>query len=238
MKRYLLALLTLCISALMTYAVVKTELTTPDLTEIASATADENSQYYYPRLLKHFMSNDTTMTDTDYQYFYYGTLFQEDYDPYRPSVNPALQKELIPIYAKEKRSRIERQKMLDYAMQALEDNPVDLQQLTNRIYVYEQNGKYDRAKIWQHKLNHLLLVIASSGNGQSAESAWIVVYPRHEYDFLNLYGMTATAQEFQPPFYDRITVTSKSGNTPTNYYFNIGEILNQYYLKHLSEQSK
>ena len=97
----------------MTYAVVKTELTTPDLTEIASATADENSQYYYPRLLKHFMSNDTTMTDTDYQYFYYGTLFQEDYDPYRPSVNPALQKELIPIYSKEKRSRIERQKMLD-----------------------------------------------------------------------------------------------------------------------------
>ena len=79
-------------------------------------------------------------------------MFQEDYDPYREAPNQALLQELLPIYAKKVRTRADRGKMLDYAMQVLEDNPVDLRQLTNRIYVYEQNRKYDLARIWQYKL--------------------------------------------------------------------------------------
>ena len=72
-----------------------------------------------------------------------------------------------------------RAKMLAYATQVLDDNPVDLRQLTNKIYVYEQNGKYDLARIWQYKLNHLLLVIAASGTGIAPESAF--VRPSSEY---------------------------------------------------------
>ena len=40
---------------------------------------DENSRYFYPRLLKAFMANDTLMTPEEFQYFYYGTMFQEIY---------------------------------------------------------------------------------------------------------------------------------------------------------------
>ena len=63
---------------------VRTTLSAPDLEAIRTATIDETSQYYYPTLLKKFMANDTTMDDVDFQYFYYGAFFQEDYDPYRP----------------------------------------------------------------------------------------------------------------------------------------------------------
>ena len=49
----------------------------PDLKAIKEAVTDENSPRYYQRLLNQFMSNDTVMSDADYQYFYYGTLFQE-----------------------------------------------------------------------------------------------------------------------------------------------------------------
>ena len=62
----------------------------PDLEAIAAASVDENSKFFYPRLLKAFMANDTTMTPEEFQYFYYGTMFQEDYDPYREAPNPAL----------------------------------------------------------------------------------------------------------------------------------------------------
>ena len=130
----------------------------PDMEAIARESTDENSRYFYPRLLKAFMANDTLMTPEEFQYFYYGTMFQEDYDPYRAAPNKALFDELHPIYAKEKRTRADRAKMLAYATQVLDDNPVDLRQLTNKIYVYEQNGKHDLARIWQYKLNHLLLV--------------------------------------------------------------------------------
>lgn len=207
----------------------------PDLKEIARATADESSKYYYPRLLKAFMANDTTMTPEEFQHFYYGTYFQEDYDPYRESPNPALLQELIPVYAKEKRTRNDREKMLDYALQVLDDNPVDLRQLTNRIYVYEQNRKYDLAKIWQYKLNHLLLVIAASGTGADPENAFMVVYPQHEYDFINLSGMTADSQRFEPPYFDYIAIRPDGSKTPEGFYFNIDELLRQYFLKHPSE---
>lgn len=210
----------------------------PDLQAIAEASIDEESEFYYPRLLTSFMSNDTTMTSEQFQYFYYGTLFQEDYDPYREAPNKALLQELLPIYAKHKRTRSDREKMLDYALMVLEDNPLDLRQLTNRIYVYEQNRKYDLAKIWQYKLNHLLLVIASSGTGIDADNAFTIVYPQHEYDFLNLSGMTASSQRFEPPCYDFITVIRTDPKKPDGYFFNISEMLNQYFLKHPSELTK
>lgn len=217
----------------------RADLGRPDLEAISKACVDENSKFYYPRLLKSFMSNDTSMTAEEFQYFYYGTMYQEDYDPYREAPNPALLQELLPIYAKKDRTRAERGKMLDYALQVLEDNPVDLRQLTNRIYVYEQNRKYDLARIWQYKLNHLLLVIAASGTGESPENAFVVVYPQHEYDFLNLSGKTASSQRFEPPYYDFISInTSDSEKKAEGFYFDISELLNQYFIKHPSEMNQ
>ena len=235
MKRlYFLIILGLCCIAVHAAADAKAALGKPDLESIADATTNPESPLYYGRLLHEFLRNDTTMTPEEFQAFYYGTLFQEDYDPYRPAVNPKLLEELQPIYAKEKRTRADREKMLDYAMQVIENNPVDLRQLTNRIFVYEQNGKTDLARIWQYKLNHLLLVIASSGSGVDKENARIVVYPQNEYDFLNLSGSTAVSSHFDPAGYDVISA-SKNGGTPTSHYFDIRESLHQYFLKHPSE---
>lgn len=214
----------------------RAQLGTPDMEAIAKASVDESSPYYYPRLLKEFMANDTTMTATEFQYFYYGTLFQEDYDPYREQPNPTLLQELQSVYSKTNRTRADRAKMLDYAIQVLDDNPVDLRQLTNRIYVYEQNGKFDLAKIWQYKLNHLLLVIAASGTGADPEHAFIVVYPQHEYDFLNLSKQTAVSQRFEPPHYDYIEADNGKGQK-SGYYFDISELLKQYFHKHPSEMT-
>lgn len=207
----------------------------PDMAAIAAASVDPSSPRYYPKLLKSFMSNDTTMTAEDFQYFYYGTLYQEDYDPYREAPNPTLLQELQPIYAKANRTRADREKMLDYARQVLADNPIDLRQLTNCIYVYEQNRKYDLAKIWQNKLNNLLLVIAASGTGTDPETAFTIVYPQHEYEFLNLSGLIATGQRFEPPYYDFIEVRQADGSPHAGYYFNISELLEQYFAKHPSE---
>lgn len=234
--RNLLTAIALGTASLAATALGRTDLSKPDLEAIRIATTDENSKYYYPKLLKEFMANDTTMDDKDFQYFYYGTLFQEDYDPYRPPYQPETLAQLTPLFNKKEWNRAERRQILDYAVASLNDNPVSLRQLTNRIFVYEQNGKYDLAKIWQYKLNHLLLVIASSGTGSDPENAWVVVYPQDEYDFLNLSGHTAKEAKYQPPYYDYILVNPKTATSPKGYYFNIEEVLHQYYLKHPSEK--
>lgn len=234
----LLIILILAISAALptaVSAVTHTTLGKPDLDSIKAASTDPDSEFYYPTLLKSFMANDTTMTDQQFQYFYYGTLFQEDYDPYRGVFSPKQLDVLKPIYQKTSQSRSERQMMLDYAIAAIEDNPVNIQQLVHRVYTYEKNGKFDLAKIWQYKLNHILLVIASSGIGTEPETARVVVYPEHEYDLLNLAGFTATGQRFEAPYYDYISVNPRNNNDPAGFYFDISEMLRQYFLKHPSE---
>ena len=238
MKKIVIVLVGLLIAVASAQArkAMKSALSKPDMTAIQAASTDENSPYYYPDLLKKFMANDTVMNDVDFQYFYYGTLFQEDYDPYRQQGNPETAARLAPLYNKKQWSRAERRQILDFATECLADNPVNLRQLTNRIFVYEQNGKHDLAKIWQNKLNHLLLVIASSGTGADPENAWIVVYPQDEYDFLNLSGHTAKEARFEEPYYDYILVNQKTPESPAGYYFNISEILRQYYIKHPSEK--
>lgn len=236
MKKTLYAVITLiAMVAAAAASAARPSLGRPDLEAIRLATTDENSPYYYPKLLKSFMANDTLMTPADFQYFYYGTFFLEDYDPYRPAPDAAAQTALAPLFNKTQWSRSERKQILDHALKVLADDPVNLRQLTNRIFVYEQNGKLDLARIWQYKLNHLLLVIASSGTGLDPENAWIVVYPHDEYDFLNLKGVTIREQEFRVPYYDYVLINKKDDKQPDGYYFNIEEILRQYYLKHPSE---
>lgn len=215
---------------------ISTTLSRPNLDSIKIASTDPSSEFYYNKLLKKFAANDTLMSDVEFQYFYYGTLFQEDYDPYRPTFRAKQLEVLKPIYLKENQSRSEKQMILDYAIAALDDNPVSIPQLVHRIDIYQKNGKFDLAKIWQYKLNHILLVIASSGNGLSPETARVVVYPEHEYDFLNLAGFTAKSQRFEEPYYDCITVGQRNNNDAmTDYYFDISEMLRQYFLKHPSE---
>ena len=217
-------------------AVTKPKAEPLDLERVKRITTCPDSAAYYPKLLEMFMSNDTLMTHDDYRNFYYGALFQEDFDPYRPTYDEAEHRRLEPLYYKASHTRSELDAMQRYAELALRNNPLDLEQLKNKVYVLEKRQKLNLAKIWKHKLNGLLRAIASSGDGTSTETAWTVVYPRHEYDFLNLSGIAAKAQEFVPPYYERITVQQKSDKDPEAYVFNIRGLLEQYYLKHPSEQ--
>lgn len=208
----------------------------PDLDKIKAETTNPNSKYYYPKLLKSFMNNDSVMQNEDFRYFYYGALYQEDYDPYRGPVDEVRLAKLQPLYYKTGHSDAEKKAMLKYAEDALKDNPLDLVQLKNKIYVLEQEQKVNLAKIWKNKLNHLLYVIASSGTGISKDSPWIVVYPRHEFDIFNIYGRAVQKQEYELPHHDHVMVDSKSEESQ-EYYFDLGPVLEQYYKKHPSEYS-
>lgn len=208
----------------------------PDFDKIKAETINPNSKYYFPKLLKTFMNNDTTMQNEDYRYFYYGILYQEDYDPYRPPIDEERLAKITPLYYKDTHTEAERKAILKYAEDALKDNPVDIVQLKNKVYVLEQEKKVNLARIWKSKLNHLLYVIASSGTGISKDSPWVVVYPRQEFDLFNLYGRAVQKQEYELPHHDHVTVDSKN-DEPQEYYFDLGPVLEQYYLKHPSEYS-
>lgn len=56
--------------------------TPPDFKKMEQVIADQQSPYYYPVLLKRYKDNDTSLTDNEYYYLYYGFSFQNSYSPY------------------------------------------------------------------------------------------------------------------------------------------------------------
>ncbi len=234
MKKFAIAII-MSIFAVAACCAKKLDIHKPDLDKIKAETLNPQSKRHYAKLLNKFMSNDTIMTNEDFEYFYYGTLFQEDYDPYRAPYDQAELDRLTPLYYQAKHSRAEIEQIESYAKKALADNPLDLVQLKNLVFVYETKQKVNLAKIWKNKLNHLLLTIAQSGTGVDTDNAWTVVYPKHEFDFLNISGIVVEGSEFQAPYFEKFNVKTKTDKEQSEYYFNLQPVLEQYYKKHPSE---
>ena len=206
----------------------------PDMAKIKKEVQDPASPYYYPRLMQEYLKNDTLMKIDKYRHLYLGYVFQEDYTPYRSSEHPlrfSLARE------KEKLSRQECDSVIFYALNALDDNPFDLREMTLLINAYREKGKTNLANIWQYKLNYLLMAIVSTGTGLDEENAWYVIEPQHEYVLLNMMNYYVDDHLFYDPYYEYITVKDPSGRDGGVFYFNIKNLLEEYYRKHPDELS-
>ncbi|MDE5810723.1 MAG: DUF4919 domain-containing protein [Muribaculaceae bacterium] len=216
----------------------------PDMTKIKREVNDPNSRYYYPKLMAAYEKNDTVMTLDDYRHLYLGTVFQEDYNPYRRGPMDNLLDEL---YYKKTHTRAELDSIISYAEIALEDDPFDLSQINFLIYALRERGKQHRANIWQYRLNHLLEAILSTGTGLDSEHAWVVIDPKHEYNIVNFQNAIVEQVNFEAPHYDHITIrpskpAAKSSSATEaeapHYYFDIQYILREYFRKHPEEMTQ
>ncbi len=230
-------LLYICIISLATLLCVnaapKGKLTVqrPDMQQIRRNVNDSTSPYYYPRLMAKYAENETIMTLDDYRHLYLGQLFQEDYNPYRQS-NHA--KNIEHLYYKSDLSRADLDTIIKYAKLSLDDDPFDLRQLNFLIYAYRKRGKVNTANIWQYRMNHMLEAIISTGTGLDPDNAWYVINPEHEYNIINFLGREAANQEFVQPYFDHVTLKPLKNDpkAPDAYYFNIKNLLEEYYRKH------
>ncbi len=205
----------------------------PDLAQIKRETLDRTSPYYYPRLMQEFLRNDTAMKIDKYRRLYLGYIFQEDYDPYRSSEHSL---NYAATLSKAKNlTRQECDSVIVYAEAALADNPFNLGEMVMLINALRGKGKTNLANIWQYKLNYLLMAIVSTGTGEDEENAWYVIEPQHEYVLLNMMNLTVADHVFYDPAFEYITVRNSKGADAGGYYFNIGPLLEQYYLKHPDE---
>ncbi len=200
----------------------------PDLNKIQHETTDRGSKYYYPALMKEYLSNDTAMNLDKYRYLYLGFMFQEDYDPYRPSPAPDMNS---PLYRTTNPTGDQCEQIIRNAKIALDNNPFDLRQISAMITALNLLGQKDAAKIWQYKLNHLLMAIVSTGTGEDEEHAWFVIEPQHEYVLLNMMGYQVTNHLFYDPSYEYLTVIDVQSNKQGGFYFNLQPMLQEHYRK-------
>ncbi|MBD5231453.1 MAG: DUF4919 domain-containing protein [Muribaculaceae bacterium] len=239
MKKYVIISLLLTLLGVMSLpAAAQKKLKTerPDLEQIRKMTLDPKSPFYYPNLVKAYERNDTTMTPEQYRYFYFGAMFQEDYNPYRRSayvdksdsllsLNRAaverrdstfrtlVQRKTGSFELKRKYDEIathtlrEQREIMANAELALKDNPFDLQSMYMLTRLFKDMKKDMSARIWDYRLENLLGAIVSSGTGKDQDNAWFVISPDHEYFLLEVLGYDVTDYNFVEPGFDYLKVT-------------------------------
>lgn len=192
-----------------------------DFDHVKQVTENPDNNYYYPKLLRSFMSNDTTMTLEAYRNFYYGYTFQEDYNPFRESVYSSTVEQL---YYKEPHTRAECDSIEKYAKLSLDDNIFDLNQMKFFIFSLKEKKKYARAALRQFRLDRIIETILSSGKG-TKEDPWVVICPEHEYNIVNFLGYVATDHEELEDGIEYIKVQPKEGKSTQGFYFDVTRMM-------------
>ncbi len=200
----------------------------PNLEKIQREINDRGSKYYYPTLMKEYLANDTVMKLDKFRYLYLGYMFQEDYDPYRESPAPDMNSAL---YHTTNPTSGQCDQIIENARVALANNPFDLRQMSAMIAALNLLGEKDIAKIWQYKLNYILMAIVSTGTGEDEDHAWYVIEPQHEYVLLNYMGYQVTNHLFYDPYYEYLTVVDVNAGKKGGFYFNLQPLLKEHYRK-------
>ena len=229
---YILSLVIMLLLGATAYA-QESDMEQPDFNAIKKEVNDPHSPYYYPTLIQKYNSNDTTMTDDEFRYYYLGYTFQEDYNPYRTS---EFAHQIDHLYKQNKKLSVaEYENLVKFAKQTLDDDPFDLRQINILIHGLKGLKRYRDAAVWQYRLDHLIDAIISTGDGTTPETAWHVIYPNHEYIILNCLGMKGVDFVFVEPYYDYVEI-EKNTRRIEGFYFNVKRILDVYAQKYCYEE--
>ena len=199
----------------------------PDMEMIRDSVLDRNSTRYYPLLMERYLEGDTTLSLEEYRYLYLGYSFQEGYDPYR--ISPYGTK-LREMYANTPVGELDCDTIIKYGQLAVADFPFDLREINMLIYAYKCKGDLSQSSRWEYALRSLIDAILSTGDGESPETAWHVIYTPHEYDIVNRLGLEVIRYRLEEPALDYLEVKENPFKI-NGYYFNVGRMREEYQRK-------
>lgn len=147
-----------------------------DFDEIKLLTQDSLSETYYPKLIERFMSFDTTLTENDFKLIYYGNVFADNYNPYGTSET---QREFLELYNKQDYSNA-----IPLGLQVLKENPINTTVLFKMIIIYYQLSDKENQNKYAMLYYGLLNEIYLSGDGNTCETAMVVIKVSDEYEII------------------------------------------------------
>lgn len=163
---------------------------TPDNDDVYAKIADGGSPYFYPNLKMRYDQWVEPMTNVEMHYLYYGYAFQPEYKPL--DNNPYLTRvmEIMARVALEEPAVNDLDELVVTAMQAYEKDPFSPQILNILAYAYGALGDKTREKAFYERLNGVLAVIGSSGDGLKERSAMHITMFSHALDYIASKGWT------------------------------------------------
>ncbi len=163
----------------------------PDYKAIEKEISDKKSNYYYPKLMERFVSNDTLLTNEEYQHLYLGYVFQPKYNAFWKSPDEA---KLRQFYGKDSIEAKDYDEIIKLTTHSISEFPFDLRQLNFLSYVYHLKGDDKSADIASLKFHNIMNAILSTGDGKTCETGFHVILVEHEYVMLNVFELESTSQ--------------------------------------------
>ncbi|TRZ43184.1 DUF4919 domain-containing protein [Robertkochia solimangrovi] len=201
----------------------------PDYKQIGEKVKEESSELYYPKLMKRYQDADTTMTLEERRHLYYGYIFEPDYSPYGRSDYTDSLKVLL---NKPDMISNDLDILLSFSDSVLAQDPFDLRVMNYQVYAYEQKNDSTSAAKQLARMNMVIDALVSSGTGLEKATAFYVIKVGHEYDLLNILGMSFGGTQRLIEHFDYLSVKENETGIE-GLYFDISPSL-----EHLSKMFK
>ncbi|WP_196886277.1 DUF4919 domain-containing protein [Aureivirga sp. CE67] len=186
MIKKLLLLITLFFS-IYSFSQNKIKYKKPNYKSIKKQTLNENSEFYYEKLLKKFNDKDAELSLKEKRHFYYGYRYQDAYSP--NFGKDVFTDSIYTILNKEKLVQEDYKKIVELADKVLEKDIINLNVYNYQLYFLEQlNNEGDKYKLRSKQFKTLVGAILSSGSGRKLKDPFYVLLISHEYYILNMLG--------------------------------------------------
>ena len=162
---------------------------TPVEEDILARITDQNSPYYYTGLMMRYENGDTTLTDEDYHYLYYGHAYQENYKPLES--NPDMEQLLAMMQGinPDQMERSELEALLMVANAAWRRDPFSPRVLNILTFIHESLGNKQEAEQWARRMNGVLRAIIASGDGLTQRTPRHILMFDHALDAMTAEGL-------------------------------------------------
>lgn len=127
-----------------------------DFKDLLSKSKDKSSEYYYPKLLERFNSNDSTLTNKDIIALQIGFTADKNYKPYQTIDK---EREILELISDKKY-----EKAITECDKLLKTNPVNFTALMGKGFAYMKLNKTD-ASIHKERTMKIIRSIMWSGDG-------------------------------------------------------------------------
>jgi hypothetical protein len=207
------------------YGQEKKKLVAPDYDNIEKVTKDKTSAFYYPKLLKRYEANDTTLTEHQIHMLYYGSIFN---DPGGRSAFADLNyiDSIKVIHQKDSLSMGDRKKLIGYYTVDLKSSPFSLRSLNAIMNLYAQAND-PKAAYYLYKLRSVANVVLSTGDGMTAQSGFHVSLVSDEYALLGMLGFETTGNQDVVGTCDFLQLATNKYELP-GLYFDVAQLMKQF----------
>lgn len=186
-------------------------------------TLTDSTGYSYSTLMNRYLSKDTTLTENEFFYLYYGQATQESYSPYGSSDTNKKLKELMD--KKGDPSEKDLEKIITLSEKILKEIPFDIDYWLYIAYANKMlNRPLDRHSAIQ-MYRGILTAINSTGDGKSLETAFWVIRVDNEYTMLHWLDLEFGGQQSLINRCDKLTV-KKNEEGLEAVYFDVSILFN------------